>query len=210
LTALLSSLDPNTPLSQLLDEVTVGDLITGVEQLLSSLEGDANGFAPPAGMHPGGCPGDPNGRGAPDVLDLTDEQKSEANAIFAGAREDIDALHQAANDQIQALLTEEQLALLDEMEPNNPNDIGPRPRGHHGPPPCPFLGEVLNLTEEQKAAIQAILDDLRTAIQEREQQARDEFRAILTADQQVILDAMGPPGSDGGWRGGRHRPPAHP
>jgi len=47
-------------------------------------------------------------------LDLTDEQQAAAEEIFQLAHDDIDALHEVAHDEIRALLTEEQLAILDE------------------------------------------------------------------------------------------------
>jgi Spy/CpxP family protein refolding chaperone len=190
LAGLLSSLDPNTTLGQLLNEITVGDVVTGVEQLLSSLRGGGGRFGPPGLGHEGGCPGDPNAReGLAAALNLTDEQKSEANAIFTSAREDIEALRQDANDQVRALLTEEQLAILDGLEPNSPNDTGPGPGWFHRPH-RPHLAQDLNLTDEQKTAIKAILEQLRTDIQARKQTALDDFRAILTTDQQAILDQI--------------------
>jgi Spy/CpxP family protein refolding chaperone len=188
LTGLLSSLDPNMTLGQLLDEV---------EQMMSSRGNGANPFAPPGPPDVGGFPGDPNGKGGLAALNLTDEQESEANAIFTSAREDVDALQQDANDQIRALLTADQCAILDDLQPNSPNHVGPPPRGPYGPPPCPLLDNSLNLTDEQKTAIKAILDQLRTDIEARQQKALDAFRAILTTDQQAILDQMPQPPSPG-------------
>ena len=44
------------------------------------------------------------------------------------------------------------------------------------------------MTDDQQAAIEKIRTDLQDAVQARHQQARDEFRAILTADQLTLLD----------------------
>ncbi len=215
LTGQLSSLDPNMTLSELLSQMTLSDLVSGFGLLTSSALGDANDGSPPP-MGEGHHPGDPNHRGGFDALNLTDEQETEANAIFTSEREDIEALHQDANEQIRALLTDEQLAQLDDLQPNSPNspnDIGFHHGRHHGPPPCPFLDDSHNLTNEQKTAIRTILDDLNTAVEARREQARDEFRAILTEEQQAILDEMDQPpsrggrmpmGSDAGPMNGRH------
>lgn len=70
----------------------------------------------------GGCPEDP--------LGLTDEQLAAAQEIFDAAHTDIEALREAEQAAFEALLTEEQLALLDELPP-------PPPHGRQGPPPPP-------------------------------------------------------------------------
>jgi Spy/CpxP family protein refolding chaperone len=210
LSDLVSSLDPNVTVGELLNQLTLGDLVSFADQWTSSFQGDANGVAPPFWMRPDGCPGDPNDKAVPAALNLTDEQQADANSIFASAREDIDALRQDANDQIRALLTEEQLAALDALEPNGPNEVGPGPCGLHQPPPCPYLDESLNLTDEQRAAIKTILDNLHTATEAREQQARDEFRAILTEDQLAVLDQMRPRRPQGGPHAGLGGPFARP
>jgi hypothetical protein len=156
LAGLMSSIDANTTLGELLNQVTVGDLASLVQQLVSTFSADANSFrtadaltdddlaeieslqaqleageiteqaflealreivgdvgprmgfgaTPPFGGPHGPC----MGMEQRPSLDLTDEQQTEANQIFANAREDIDALFQDANDRIRALLTEEQLA----------------------------------------------------------------------------------------------------
>ncbi|MBI5763628.1 MAG: hypothetical protein HZA51_08910 [Planctomycetes bacterium] len=52
------------------------------------------------------------------------------------------------------------------------------------------LAEELGLTDAQKAQIATIQDNLHTAIEARRQQALDELKAILTADQLAILEAI--------------------
>ncbi len=49
---------------------------------------------------------------------------------------------------------------------------------------------ALELTEDQQTQIETIRSELRDAVEARHQQARDEFRAILTPEQLAILDAM--------------------
>lgn len=148
---------------------------------------------------PGG-PGGPGGLGGPGgfgppggpmlarMLNLTDEQEDQADAIHDAARDDIKVLRRAARDQIRALLTDEQKATLDEIR-NHP----PMPGAGHGPPPpgenpIDRLAEDLGLSDEQKSQISAIHDATRAQIEARRQQERDEFRAILTEEQLAKLD----------------------
>lgn len=79
---------------------------------------------------------------------------------------------------------------------------GERMGGQMGPPPAspdeagaglgPLarFADELQLTDDQKAAIEQIHTDLQAAVEARHQQARDEFRAILTADQLTLLDQL--------------------
>ena len=154
------------------------------------------------GMMGGPFP-EPPGAQLADQLQLTDEQRQEADDIFTSLHEDLDALRSAAEDQIKALLTTDQLATLDELLSQ---DQGPPPGGPHGgrmgPPPdngseqagglgpLERFADELQLTDEQKAAIEKIHTDLQEAVKARHQQARDEFRAILTSDQLALLDEI--------------------
>lgn len=52
------------------------------------------------------------------------------------------------------------------------------------------LAEELGLTDDQKTQIATIQDNLHTAIESRRQQALDELKAILTADQLAILEEI--------------------
>jgi Spy/CpxP family protein refolding chaperone len=163
------------------------------------------------------------------LLNLTTDQQTQADAIFAAAETDIRALRDEAREQIRALLTTEQLAIFDELcppppDPNtlpDPNLPPPPPggpgmgphramgpghgMGPHGAPssmpvvsvddpnapadgPDAWLDEQLQLTDEQQTQIDAIRTALHDAVAARHEQARTEFRAILTADQITILD----------------------
>jgi len=110
------------------------------------------------------------------------------------AHEDIDALRDAAHEEIRALLTEEQLAMLDELAP--PMRAGmpfpmPRPHmgfGNHGGFAQDRFAEELQSTEEQEAAIDAIRTELEEAVRARHEQARDEFLALLTDEQLEQID----------------------
>jgi len=156
-----------------------------------------------------------------DPLQLTEEQRTQANAISAQARVDVKKLNDNANEQIRNLLTDDQKTKLDAQEsPGAPAD-GPHPfdgqgaapppaggNGPHGGPgmrPSPSgpppvgkdssffvdrLAGVLGLTAEQKASIETILKDLHSAVQARLDQAKTDFRAILTPEQISTLDAL--------------------
>lgn len=141
------------------------------------------------------------------LLDLTDDQITQARDIYGRLRDDIEALRQAAHDDILALLTAEQQAILDDLfdredKADESNALG---RGRPGGPDRPgrpgfirpgrmrwaqFFIEVLDLTQEQQDQIRAIREALRDDVAARHQQARDEFRAILTPEQLNILDAL--------------------
>ncbi len=66
--------------------------------------------------HGGGEAADGHAFRLAEALSLTDEQKSAWESIREETRTAIEARHEAARDAIRALLTEEQLATLDELE----------------------------------------------------------------------------------------------
>ncbi len=66
-----------------------------------------------------------------DQLALSDEQKSQIKAIADALHDQVKANHDAARDQFRAILTDEQIATLDEIESNRPHP----PEGFGGPPP---------------------------------------------------------------------------
>ncbi len=153
-------------------------------------------------------------------LGLTDNQLSQAEDIFTGARTDIEALRSAAHDEIAALLTEDQAVTFDELHPGPRQHIAGNSSdnssssgqadfalaggdfgiggcgliGGDGAPDAAtilsFLSDALNLTADQQTAIQPILENLITAVSARRDQAQTDFRAILTADQIATLDSL--------------------
>lgn len=145
------------------------------------------------------------------ALDLTADQITQADSIFSQARTEVETLRSDADGKIRALLTEEQIAKLDELEQLRPEaTFGRGPRGRIGrlsairggePPLAGGLLDgrrldrwevALSLTDEQKSSISTILSDLDTAIQARFDAAQEAFRAILTEDQLAKLDALQP------------------
>jgi Spy/CpxP family protein refolding chaperone len=132
------------------------------------------------------------------ALDLTDEQAAQAKGIFDQLHDDLDTLRKDAHDQILALLTSDQLTTLEDLQSKSWSFGGPEfGRMRPGGPPIepdgfglPLLGDELSLTDEQQAAIEQIRTNLRNAVEARHQQARDEFRAILTEEQLAKLDEM--------------------
>ena len=97
-------------------------------QVAGQIEGSSAGVQVRGGGADVGPPGDPGGPPPEDPLGLTDEQKEQAGAIFQAAQEDIQALREEAREEMRALLTDEQLAIFDELPP-------PPPPGGHRPPP---------------------------------------------------------------------------
>jgi Spy/CpxP family protein refolding chaperone len=208
--ATVSSLtsDQITQLEELQRQLDSGE-ITQQEfaQQVHDLVGDVAPGRAFAGMGMMGGPfPEPPGEQLADQLQLTDDQRQQAEDIFTRLHTDLDALRQSAEDQIKALLTADQLTQLDELLAQSQRLPAPPPGGPHGGrmgPPPPNGGEpvsglgpldrfadALQLTDEQKAAIEQIHTDLQADVKARHQQARDEFRAILTADQLAILDQI--------------------
>ena len=190
--------DQEAQISALKDQYDAGT-ITGqqyVEQL-ASIVGvqDAGGpfsAGPGRDFGPGGFPGGPMGPGAPgpgpleSQLNLTTDQQTQAQTIFDSMRTDITALQAATKTQIDAVLTDDQRAQLDALDQGPPDGFR-----HFGPgPDIGRLSEELGLTTDQQTQIQSLMGTLQTAVEARRQQAQDEFRAILTADQQALLDQL--------------------
>jgi Spy/CpxP family protein refolding chaperone len=173
--------------------ITLADFSQQVQALIGDVA-PGRAFAG-RGMMGGPFGGDPESQLADD-LQLTDEQRTQAADIAKRLHDDISALRVAAEDQIKALLTADQLAQLEAM-PSQRARMGHGRPGHMGPPGEGVglgglfgLTKQLQLTEDQQTAIEKIRTDLRTAVAARHQQARDEFRAILTADQLALLDQL--------------------
>ncbi len=248
LTDVLGSVDADTTLAELLNEITVGDLVAAFQAFVSDAQGRFGGGCAAAtltdeqiveiealqaqldaeeitqdafvdGVHEiigdmgAGIPfagfrfyGGPFGHrmGARDAapLDLTEEQQSLAEDIFRSGHEDIDALRQEAKGEIRALLTEEQLAILDEMQlayqggyappPRFHGPLAPPPFQHDGRPASQRFDEALDLTPEQEAEVETIREELRAAVSARHDQAQDEFLAILTEEQLQALEEIRP------------------
>jgi len=58
-------------------------------------------------------------------LDLTEEQQDAIEVIREEVREDIRALHDSARDAFRAILTEEQIEILDELHPPADDQLDP-------------------------------------------------------------------------------------
>ena len=148
------------------------------------------------------------------ALELTEEQLEQARDIRAQTHEDVKALREAAREEINALLTEEQLAQLEERRADRPQSDersqdgrhrGGRPRGVRGQglqrsgEPLgdrhqPF--DTLDLSEEQQSAIDVIRENVHEDIRTLKDAGREAFRAILTPEQIEILDQLHPPADD--------------
>ena len=190
--AQLSALQDQHDAGQITDQQYAEQLaaIIGVPDAAPPFGPEPPGGGPGGPMGPGGPgPGDPGpgdpGPGGPDSqLNLTTDQQTQAQAIFDNMRQDILALQEATKTQIDAVLTDDQRAQLNSFDRGSPDGFR-----HFGPGlDTNQLSEDLGLTADQQSQIQSLLDSLQTAVEARRQQAQHEFRAILTADQQAILD----------------------
>ncbi len=195
--------DQQDQIASLQDQLNNGE-ITGqqyVEQLADVIGVQAVGrpFAAGPGRQfgPGGFRDGPLGLGAGPGpvgrldanLDLTEAQQSQAQEIFDNMRTDIVALQDAAQTSIDAVLTADQLATLDSLDVGLFDGMRFLGAGAG-------LNRVINelgLSDDQQTQIQSILDQLKTDMDARRQKARDEFRAILTADQLATLDELDAP-----------------
>lgn len=183
------------------------DTASSLLESLSSLAGASGGFHAFGGNGPLGS-----------ALDLTDDQQSQAEEIFSAARTDIEALRTAAHDEIAALLTDDQAAEFDNLHgaggPHALRTNGDSAAdhasfalggGYFGIGGCGLIGgdgapdaaavldsltTALDLTAEQQAAIQPILEDVIAAVAARREQAQTDFRAILTEEQIATLDSL--------------------
>ncbi len=230
----------DTTLGEILDQVTVGDVVEAFQRFASNVGADS-GFGPAAlsaeqlsqledlqgrlnsgeitqeqfAVEIRGLIGDraPNAAfggfaffGGPlgsrmrgpmaGPLDLSDEQLELAHAIFEQLHSDIRDLRSQSHDDIRAVLTDEQLAALDQLRADRagrglPRGLRHRPdRGSAGGRFFDRLAEELGLSEAQIAEITQLREDLRSAVETRHQQARDEFRNLLTDEQLEILDEI--------------------
>jgi len=137
------------------------------------------------------------------MLDLTDEQKESVKTLVEESRAKLHA-------DIEAVLTDEQVEKLQQLRESTPWGPGGPGRGYLGVGPRgPFGGpggtppalEALDLTEEQKAAIEAIREQARTdagaaetwqARQEIMQAAHEDILSVLTDEQIEKLEQSCP------------------
>ena len=195
-------------------QITQQAFATQVDGIIGN--GDPNAAFGGFGFCGGPC-AQPPGFAAADPLNLTDAQVQQAQDISQRLHDDLQTLRQDAHDKILAVLTPAQQAQLNQLFPQPAGATGASgasgPSGPLMPPPHRFgmhgrelgmrgggsepfsqyLVAQLQLTADQQTQIEQIRTDLRTAVQARHQQARDEFRAILTPEQLAILDQMEQP-----------------
>lgn len=185
-------------------QITPDQLADGVDQAVSG-GGDAEQVE--RGRRFGG-PFHPSA--ATDPMNLTSDQRTQADDLFRQARADVEVLRQTANADILAVLTPDQAAALDQLAPQFEGGAGasggesPAPTTQPVLPWIYYLSDALGLTGDQWNKIDQIRTDLRTAVMERHQQARDAFRALLTPDQQKIFDQPPSPPSPPSPRWPRH------
>lgn len=138
-----------------------------------------------------------------DALGLTDEQKAAAEEIHSAAHTDIEAILESDRAQFRALLTEEQIAILDSLEAEREASAvfyaphaggmgrGGLVRGAEGADGhADRLAEALSLTEDQQTEWATIRAETRAAIDARHEAAHEAFRALLTEEQLATFDNL--------------------
>lgn len=143
------------------------------------------------------------------ALDLTEEQQTAIAEIRENARADAEAaetpearceIMQTAHEEVKSVLTDEQIDKLEQLRPRTPwgpgrGRVGIGPRGPYAGPDGPLA--ALDLTDEQKTAIEAIREQARTdaeaaetrqARQEIMQTAHEEVLSVLTDEQVEKLE----------------------
>ncbi|MGE3182928.1 MAG: Spy/CpxP family protein refolding chaperone [Phycisphaerae bacterium] len=135
------------------------------------------------------------------LLDLTDDQVAATRDIFDMLHSDIRALRRQARVDIRAVLTEDQLAELDSYSGDDENadsaddgrdDNRATARHRHPHRPHVFIRilRMLDLTDDQIAAIRDIRQQLRMDVRALHQAAREDFLALLTQEQLDILERI--------------------
>src|ERR1044072_9763765 len=72
------------------------------------------------------------------------------------------------------------LAYLQAQDPSGPqHEQGPGPKHHHMQNPLEHLSESLNLTADQKAKVQPIIDQVKPQMAAIHQEAMEKMRAIM-------------------------------
>ncbi len=149
------------------------------EQVTKLDDLEAAGPGPRPGFGRFGGRGHGTGPGAGGALQLTAEQRTQADGIFSKLHSDLRQMHADTRQQIEAQLTDSQKALLPPVRAGGgPGRGGRGPAGGRSGMPdtgmmLQHLTRALNLTEEQQASVKTILDNTHTAIQEKIKAARD-------------------------------------
>lgn len=147
----------------------------------------------------GGSPfGFGRGIGGTDPLDLSEEQRRQASEIFGQLHSGIADLRSAAHEEIQVVLTDEQLATLEAMRTERLHVRSSRfgrgrPSGSRIGGGASFSDQFSNqlgLSEEQDASIEEIRRNLRASVMDRHTEAREAFIALLTPEQVALLDEL--------------------
>jgi Spy/CpxP family protein refolding chaperone len=185
---------------------------------------------PPSGpgrpfAHEGG-PGKPHGDRLKEALGLSEEQADKLKAIHEKEREKAEALRAETRKQVEAVLTKEQVAKMQELRErmkDRPHGFkghpgGPEGKFGHRPDPRRMLErmkEHLALTDDQVKKIEAVFEKQkqaalalkkdgpdkpdREAFQALRESAKTQIEAILTAEQKAKMAELRDrhPGSGG-------------
>lgn len=157
--ALLSQIDPNTSLGEVLDQLTVGDLIAGFQSFNRDLSGEG-GFA----------------AGGPDLSDEQLESIREFQAQFSGGQIGRPELGSLVNQTVGDHMPHHAFAGFQFRG----GPMGGAPRGR--------LADELGLTEEQQARADEIFEQLHADIRVLRDAIHADIQAVLTEEQLEALD----------------------
>jgi protein CpxP len=119
-------------------------------------------------------------------LDLTAEQQSEIRTILEEQRAQAERQREETRERVDAVLTPEQLARIDERR-----EAGMERR-------LDRLAEQLDLTEDQITQVRALMPAKGSETSMDRAQIREQIKAVLTEEQRTKFEAMGPDKKRGG------------
>lgn len=158
----------------------------------------------PAMAQPGG-PGGPGGHGPgrglermKQTLQLTDQQVSQLQPLFAQQMEQHKARFQQMRTQMDSVLTAEQKTKLEAMkaEWKENRGKGPRERGQRGD-----FAARLGLTQDQQDKLKAMREQGKQEMQAEREAFKSKLAQVLTPEQLTKLEEMKKNHHRGGGRG---------
>ncbi len=126
-----------------------------------------------------------------ELLGLTEEQQQQALLIYRALHGDIGDVRAAAREQIRALLSAQQQAILEQVAGELFDQAGILDEQREGAQLVfDVLALRLGLTVDQQAQIETIRAELRAAVEQLHAGARDQFFALLGDSQLDVLDLI--------------------
>jgi len=166
-------------------EITQEQFIAGVIDVLQ----DTTPSSPFAGFRFLGSPFSAGGvNDFADLLGLSAEQRQEGLLIYRLLHGDIGDVRATAKDEIRALLSAQQRAMLDQLSSELLDRVGVPDEQRAGAQLAfDLLILRLGLTFDQQAQIESVREDARAVVEQLHVAAREEFLALLGEEQLALL-----------------------